>query len=387
MGRTYKKYYTTLGVATDASPEEIKKAYRKLALKYHPDKNPNSADLFKEITNIHEILSDPTKRALYDARGESGLKQKNNEPPTPERPGKGTKTRGRDVCHQLKVTLEEMFNGTQKKLALNRKELCQDCEGAGGSGNKTTCTQCSGMGLVYRQSSVNGNLQVVQTNCHLCLGVGLRCQVVCKTCKGARFETKKTILTVYVEKGMHEGQIVKFRGEADQEYQKEPGDVIIVLIEKEHEKFSRKGQDLIMSMEISLRDSICGFTRDIRSLSVDNPMVHLSVLPGEIIKDNMMYSIKAEGFPHYRNPFERGNLVIQFIVSYPDEPDYLEYIKQLPKLKEMIKIEEEKCPFDDDLIEECDAVDFDPKKHTGTITDPWGEDDDGPQHGVKCQNS
>jgi len=161
----HSKLYTTLGVTSNATEDEIKKAYRKLALKFHPDKNPNAVDKFKEISFAYETLSDKKQRALYDMSGERGLKTTSGG--APSTPSKSTKGKGRDVVHQLKVSLEEMYNGTQKKLALNRKELCTSCEGKGGSGTRRACPHCNGIGTVYRQMQIGDQIQVVQANVNI----------------------------------------------------------------------------------------------------------------------------------------------------------------------------------------------------------------------------
>lgn len=149
-----------------------------------------------------------------------------------------------------------------------------------------------------------------------------------------------------------------------------------------------QNSDLVMRMEISLRESLCGFQRDIRTLGTETQPVRLQVPPGTIVKDKMLYTVKGEGFPHYRNPFERGNLIIQFHVNYPDVTDYATYLKHLDDVKELFPPEEERKAEDDsDQYEEVELVDFDPAEHSTAIADPWDEDEDGPKSGVKCQNS
>ena len=126
-------------------------------------------------------------------------------------------------------------------------------------------------------------------------------------------------------------------------------------------------------MEISLRESLCGFERQIRSLGTDAQPVRLLVPPGKVIKDKMLYTVKGEGFPHYRNPFERGNLVIQFSVNYPDEDDYQDYLKNLENIKSIFPPLEDKPENNSSQYEEVTAVDYDPIKHSTSISDAWNE--------------
>merc|ERR1711953_679999 len=137
------KLYKALGLKSTASADEIKKAYRKLIIQFHPDKNPDGADRFKEIQHAYSILSDEKQKQLYDRVGEKNMQKADNAAGM-KRP------KGRDVVHQLRASLEELYNGTKKKLSLNRKELCPKCDGQGGTGTEVKCKACQGRGTTVR---------------------------------------------------------------------------------------------------------------------------------------------------------------------------------------------------------------------------------------------
>jgi len=129
----------------------------------------------------------------------------------------GTKrARGRDVVHQLKCSLEDLYNGTKKKLALNRKELCTVCDGRGGTGRELVCKFCKGCGVISQLAQVNGQYKHIKTNCTDCAGIGRVCQNKCAECKGMRVKQNKKIIEVYIDPGMVEGHVITFHGQADQ---------------------------------------------------------------------------------------------------------------------------------------------------------------------------
>jgi len=336
------KLYDLLGVGPDADDNQLKKSYRKLAMKYHPDKNkePGAQEKFKEISTAYEVLSDKEKRSVYDNYGEQGLKEgggggRGGGDPFDifnmffggggGRGGPRGPRKGKNVTHQLPVTLEQMYNGVTKKLSLNRKILCPKCDGEGVGAEFADrrdkiqrCSTCNGRGIILKQRQLGpGMIQQMQSQCHVCGGEGERInpKYVCKGCKGEKLGKDKSILEVHVEKGMEEGQKIVFHGQGDQEPGIEAGDVVIILIEKKHDTFERKERDLHMKMEIDLVDALCGLRRSVMTL--DDRELIVSSLPGEIIKDNETKMIRGEGMPMKGNPFEKGNLFVHFSVVYP----------------------------------------------------------------------
>uniref|UniRef100_A0A1I8A784 DnaJ homolog subfamily A member 1 n=1 Tax=Steinernema glaseri TaxID=37863 RepID=A0A1I8A784_9BILA len=323
------KYYDILGVSPSATDTEIKKAYRKAALKYHPDKNPNEGDKFKMISRAYEVLSDEKKRRIYDQGGEEGL-QEGAGGGGGHNPmdifemffGGGRRNRERaakDVIHQLSVSLEQLYNGVTKKLKLNRMLVCEKCGGIGGKKESVTkCRNCEGHGIEIRQMQIGpGMVQQIQRTCSTCKGEGEVIRDLCTACKGNKRVSQESILEVHIEKGMKDDEKIIFYGKGDQEPGLEPGNVVIVLDEQRHPVFARKGDNLIMEMKLTLSEALCGCTKTIETL--DGRKLVFNLLPGEVIKHNDIRTIHCEGMPHRRNPMEKGDLLITFTVLFPTD--------------------------------------------------------------------
>ncbi len=288
-------FYDILNVKPDASSEDIKKSYRKLALKCHPDKNPDDPEApekFKAISMAYEVLSDAKKRDLYDKVGEQGLKEGGGHGESSPMDifdmffgggGRRAKSnKGKDVIHQLTVSLEDMYNGSVRKLALQKNVICEKCEGRGGkAGAVSKCATCKGSGTQVLLNQLGaGMYQQIHTTCRECDGQGekINAKDMCKTCNGKKIVHERKILEVHVDKGMQDGQKITFAGEGDQSPGLEPGDIIIILEEKNHGLFKRKDMDLIMKMDITLNEALTGFKKSIKTL--DNRQIIISSLPG-----------------------------------------------------------------------------------------------------------
>uniref|UniRef100_A0A667WIN1 DnaJ homolog subfamily A member 1 n=1 Tax=Myripristis murdjan TaxID=586833 RepID=A0A667WIN1_9TELE len=400
-------FYDMLGVKPNATPDELKKAYRKLALKYHPDKNPTEGEKFKQISQAYEILSDPKKREVYDRGGEKAIKEGGNSGSSSSSfsspmdifdmffGGGGRmhrERRGKNVVHQLTVSLEDLYNGTTRKLAVQKNAICERCEGRGGrKGAVEMCMSCHGTGMQVRLHQLApGMVHQVSTVCHSCQGQGRRISHKdrCKACGGRKILRQKKILEVHIDKGMKDGQKIVFHGEGDQEPGLEPGDIIIVLDQREHPQFTRQGQDLIMTMELQLVEALCGFQKPVQTL--DNRTLLITSHPGDLIKPGDKKCVLNEGMPMHRRPFEKGRLIIHFSVVFP-QANFL----PKHKLKELehylpVKMEAEQPEsMDDDLyiyadLEDCD---FENRKRHSHHHYYMEEDDYATAGGVQCQTS
>merc|ERR1719354_582861 len=179
-------------------------------------------------------------------------------------------SKGKDVVHQLPVSLDDMYNGTTRRLSLNKNVIRDKCDGRGGKPGATqTCPMCRGQGVQVKIHQIGpGMVQQVQQMCRDCDGKGQRINPKdrCKHCNGKKTQKTQKILEVHVDKGMQQGQKVTFSGEGDQEPGLEPGDIIIVLDEKAHTLFKRNGSDLVMKMDISLTEALTGMRKTIKTL-------------------------------------------------------------------------------------------------------------------------
>lgn len=390
-------YYDILGVKPSCTLDELKKSYRKLALKYHPDKNPSEGEKFKQISQAYEVLSNPDKRKIYDQGGEQAIKEGGISHNGMSSPmdifdmffGGGTRKRDNksaNVVHQLSVTLEELYNGAVRKLAVQKNVICDKCEGRGGKkGALEKCTKCHGSGMqTHVQQLGPGMVQRIQTVCSACSGQGeyINPKDRCKNCHGKKVVRERKLIEVHIDKGMEDGHKITFAGEGDQEPGLEPGDIVIVLDEKEHEVFKRSGNDLIIRMDLALTEALCGFQKTVTTL--DNRILVVSCIPGEVVKHMSLKCVLNEGMPQYKNPFEKGKLIIQFIVNFPDTIDdglipQLEAI--LPSRPEII------IPDDADEVPLMDITPDHESRHQ-RYRQAYEEDDDhysGPRGGVQCQ--
>ncbi|XP_034044032.1 dnaJ homolog subfamily A member 1 [Thalassophryne amazonica] len=398
-------FYDTLGVKPDVTPDELKRAYRKLALKYHPDKNPTEGEKFKQISQAYEVLSDAKKRELYDRGGEKAIKEGGSG-------GGGSfaspmdifdlffggggrrhrERKGKNVVHSITVTLEDLYKGATRKLALQKNVVCERCEGRGSrKGAAQMCMSCRGTGMQVRvHQLIPGMVEQLSTVCHSCQGQGQRISHKdrCKACAGRKILRQKKILEVHIDKGMKDGQKIVFHGEGDQEPGLEPGDIIIVLDEREHPCFTRKGADLIMNMELQLVEALCGFQKPVETL--DNRTLLVTSHPGDLIKPEDTKCVLNEGMPVYRRPFEKGRLIIHFSVLFP-QANFL----PKHKLKELerylpVKMETEQSEsMDEDLytyadLEDCD---FDNRRRHSHHYYYVDEDDYASAGGVQCHTS
>uniref|UniRef100_T1IPP1 Uncharacterized protein n=1 Tax=Strigamia maritima TaxID=126957 RepID=T1IPP1_STRMM len=400
------KLYDILGVSKSASDTEIKKQYRRLAKEYHPDKNPESGEKFKEISFAYEVLSDPNKRRTYDEHGLRGLQEGTCDGFSAEDlfsnllggglfggglfgnlGGRRRRQRGEDTIHPLKASLEDLYNGRVAKLQLCKNVICKSCDGQGGRpGAVQKCHGCNGRQykVSYRQLAP-GMVQQMQQVCTDCNGEGelINEKDRCKSCKGKKVMDETKILEVHVDKGMHDGQKIFFRGESHQQPGFESGDVIIVLQEKSHEKFRRDGDNLFLVHKVNLTEALCGFEFTVKHL--DGRDLLIKCPQGNVIEPGTIRGILGEGMPRYRG-FDKGNLYVKFEVQFP-EPHFSDEIK----LKELEKLLPPRPAYDrptGEHVEEVDLHDYDPSQagSSGQRGEAYDSDDeDHPRTpGVQC---
>ncbi|KAJ9178675.1 hypothetical protein P3X46_010540 [Hevea brasiliensis] len=342
FGRAPKKsdnsrYYEILGVSKNASQDDLKKAYKKAAMKNHPDKG-GDPEKFKELAQAYEVLSDPEKREIYDTYGEDALKEGMGGGGGGHNPfdifesffggspfGGGSsrgrrQRRGEDVVHPLKVSLEDLYLGTAKKLSLSRNVICSKCKGKGSkSGASMKCPGCQGSGMKVSIRQLGPSMiQQMQHPCNECKGTGesISEKDKCVQCKGEKVVPEKKVLEVIVEKGMRHGQKITFPGEADE-------------AQKEHQKFKRKGDDLIVEQTLSLTEALCGYQFVLTHLDGRQLLIKSNI--GEVVKPDSYKAINDEGMPMYQRPFMKGKLYIHFTVEFPDSltPDKVKALEAI----------------------------------------------------------
>lgn len=273
------------------------------------------------------------------------------------------------------VTLEELYNGAVRKLALQKSVICDKCSGRGSKkgGPIDKCATCRGTGMqTHIQKLAPGFIQQFEQVCSQCHGQG---EVIpekdrCKQCHGKKTIRDRKIIEVHIEKGMQDGQKIIFNGEGDQEPDLEPGDLKIVLDCKEHPVFKRSGNDLIMRMPLQLVESLCGFQKVIKTL--DQRDLVITSLPGEVIKHEDIKCIMGEGMPQHKNPFEKGRLIIQFFVVFPDSlpPEVVPALEQCLPPRPVVSVPA--------TAEECMLTDYDQaQEQRRRERQAYEEDDDG----------
>lgn len=391
------KLYDVLGVSPDANESQIKKAYRKAALKFHPDKNPSeeASEKFKEITAAYEVLSDETKRTQYDEFGEDGPGMGGGMDPNdifsqffgggggmfggqgrPQGPKKG-----KDVKHVLTVSLQDLYKGKTSKLALNKTVLCADCKGKGGSPDAVkTCSDCHGQGVTFVTRQMGPVIQRFQSVCPSCNGDGsiIDPKGRCTSCKGKKTLQEKKILTVHIDPGMKDGDIVTFRGEGDQQPDVITGDVHIIIREKEDPEFERKADDLITHQKIDLLTAIAG--GEINFKHVSGAWIKIELLPGEVISPGETKVVADQGMP-VKRVGGHGNLFIVFDIDFPKNNFASE--EKLKLLESILPPRKtQKIPAAA-VVDEVQLEDFDAIRHSKTTRESDEDDHEGGAN-VQC---
>ncbi|MFQ6111177.1 MAG: molecular chaperone DnaJ, partial [Nitrospinota bacterium] len=274
-----RDYYEVLGVGHDAQEEELKKAYRRLALKYHPDRNQGdkaAEEKFKEAAEAYEVLRDPEKRELYDRFGHEGLKQPGFSGFRgfedifssfgdifgdifgfgPRRAYRAAPQPGRDLMYNLSISLEEAASGAEKELEFERLKMCSACRGTGAEGGVTiSCPECGGRGEV----GIRQGFFSISTTCPRCQGEGRMAQKTCPECQGLGQRQEPKRLTLKIPPGVDTGARLRLAGEGEEGLRGgPPGDLYIVIQMERHPFFERDGENLLCQVPISFPQAALG---------------------------------------------------------------------------------------------------------------------------------
>ncbi|DAZ98475.1 TPA: hypothetical protein N0F65_004912 [Lagenidium giganteum] len=325
-----KDYYRILGVSRDASQAEIKRAFRKLSLLHHPDKNPGDEEAqkkFAEVASAYDVLSDEEKKVKYDRYGEEGL-QSGGGGHDPhdifsqffggrQRRHDREPSRGPDVVMPLRVTLEDLYNGKMLQFSMRRATLCHHCHGKGAAHDEDVhvCSECGGHGVKMKTQRVGpGFIQQFQVVCEKCHGKGKISTSTCPVCSGRKVEMTDINFDVDIEKGTPDGFEMEFENYADETPGQTPGHLRLQIQTVQHPVFTRDGENLWMDMNITLRESLVGFRKTFKHL--DGRTV--DVVRDAVTPPRSVIVLANEGMPKQHFPSEKGNLHITFHVNFPD---------------------------------------------------------------------
>ena len=323
-------YYALLGVSRDASPDEIKRAYRQLARELHPDVNPDpeSVDRFKEVTAAYEVLSDPEKRQMYDLGGDP-LRAGGGGFGAPfdfgdlmdaffgggqRRGPRPRMRRGQDALIRLQVDLAEAMTGATREVQVDTAVRCEACQGAGTAPDTqpTTCPMCKGHGEIQNvQRSFLGQVMTARP-CPQCQGFGTTIPHPCVECAGDGRVRTRTTIGVRIPPGVDTGTRIQLAGQGEVgPGGGEPGDLFVEIVQTEHPVFERRGDDLVCTVEVPMTAAALGTGIELETLDgVEQVEVRPGTQPGEVI------TLRARGVPHLRGS-GRGDLHIQLDVRTP----------------------------------------------------------------------
>ncbi|MFS8540541.1 MAG: molecular chaperone DnaJ [Tissierellales bacterium] len=334
-----KDYYEILNVSRDASLDEIKAAYRKLAKKYHPDLNPNDKEAeqkFKEINEAYEVLSDPEKRRKYDMFGEAGVNGQGGYSQdftgfgdifddifdiftggfgrTSHRARDYGPVKGADLRYELKLEFEEAVFGVEKEIQIRRSESCSTCNGTGvkPGTSKETCSKCNGTGEIrYAQRTPFGQFVRVAT-CDMCGGTGEIIKEKCISCNGTGKVLKNKRIKVKIPAGVDTGSIISVKGEGEAgDRGGPPGDLYVYITVKPHKVFKRKGNDIFLTVPISFTEACLGAEIEVPTLEgIEKFDLPAGTQSGEEFK------LKNKGVPNVRG-IGRGDLYFKVKIQVP----------------------------------------------------------------------
>lgn len=360
-----RDYYDILGVSRSADQAEIKSAYRKLAIKYHPDKNPNNQEAeekFKEAAEAYEVLSNPEKRQRYDQFGHAGASGGfgggggmnmedifsqfgdifggGGSPFDSFFGGGGSRggrrvTKGSNLRIKVKLTLQEIAKGAEKKIKVNKQVVCQTCDGSGAKDKSSfhTCRTCGGTGAVRRvTNTILGQMQTTST-CPACNGEGIEITAKCSACRGNGLVRGEETISINIPAGVSEGMQLSMGGKGNAAPRGGiPGDLIILIEEIPHETLKREGVNIIYDLYINFVDATLGTSTEIPTI---DGKAKIKIEPGT--QGGKILRLKGKGVPEV-NSYHRGDQLVYVNVWTPktvssDEKELLENLRNSPNFK------------------------------------------------------
>ncbi len=337
-----KNYYEVLGVDKSASKEDIKKAFYKLAGKYHPDKKGGDEAKFKEVNEAYQILSDEGKRKEYDTYGQTFNGQ------GPQGGGFGgfggfdasdfgnmhfdfgdigdifgeafgfgggaRQKRGRDISTELDISFTESIFGTERKVLLSKVSTCKECAGSGAEKNskKITCVKCNGQGKIHdTRNTFMGSFQTVRT-CDTCHGTGKVPEVKCRECKGHGVKESREEIAITIPAGINNGEMIRLSQMGEAVSGGATGDLYVKINVSAHKVWRREGHDLSITHSIKLTDALLGATHKIEAVDGDITIdIPAGATAGEILR------VKGRGVPHVHDKGKRGDALVKIVIMMP----------------------------------------------------------------------
>ncbi|XP_049847828.1 uncharacterized protein LOC126304697 isoform X2 [Schistocerca gregaria] len=344
--RNKKDYYEILGLSRNASKDEIKKAYRKLAMKYHPDRNsdPSSQEKFKLISEAYSVLSDDKKRQIYNQFGEEGVSGFGSAGPmggmSPEEifaqmfgggfPGaenpfvnfSSEEKFTQDIDHVVSVSLEDLYNGKDITIEHVRKVICGTCNGKGAKPpySPQVCSVCNGTGQRVTTRHLGGMYQQTINQCNACYGKGetIPSSHLCTECGGSKIVSRVVRKSINIPRGSRSGEAIVYPGESHQVPGAKSGDLRIWIEAKPHPVFKRlKNDGLLVEHTLPLTNALSGYEFGIKTLDGRQLILREVSGSGKVIKPGTIKMIPGEGMPSRKTGYS-GNLYVRFNVEFPD---------------------------------------------------------------------
>ncbi|KAF9128831.1 DnaJ- protein scj1 [Mortierella sp. 14UC] len=334
-------YYKVLGLRRSATDKEIRKQYKVLSKKYHPDKNPGdkeAADKFVEVAAAYEVLSDKEKKGIFDRYGEEGLKQQQQQ-------GQGgfhdpfdifsqffgggggrhhghgheQERRGPEIRMELEVTLEELYSGKSIEIEVSKQIVCPHCSGSGARSSEdvVTCSGCQGQGVkIVKHMLAPGMFQQFRQTCDQCGGKGKTIRAHCPVCHGTKVQRGSEQLTIVIEPGLADGSTIVFDGEGDEGPEVHAGDVVFEIRTRPHATFERRQDALYTYVTITLEQALLGFDLEIKHL--DGRAVKLT-RGQEVTPFGFVQTLKGQGMPIKGSRGDFGDMFVEYKVVFPEK--------------------------------------------------------------------